>query len=247
MKSHQTAGKISWSLLHDLMLLERDLPGWLGDCEFFPPDWWINEGSTDTDYMDWYWLISPEMSKLLDQLMIIHIYDDTIWWRIGGSSSETKKYTRWINMLSDSLLHRVLRVFLLKCLVQPIWEMFIYIYIFETWNHQADDCNTWPSNIEILPIKSILSQKNNRLSHMFYRNSAILPIKSCMVRLRMKLCNDIRICPILRHTLISAPYSYTPWRFIIITPKSSGSSYFPHSIAISWVYPMLLDKTKWSR
>ena len=130
MKSHQTAGKISWSLLHDLMLLERDLPGWLGDCEFFSPDWWINEGSTDTDYMDWYWLISPEMSKLLDQLMIIHIYDDTIWWRIGGSSSETKKYTRWINMLSDSLLHRVLRVFLLKCLVQPIWEMFIYIYIY---------------------------------------------------------------------------------------------------------------------
>jgi hypothetical protein len=156
---------------------QADWADWGTVC-WCSPDWWINEGSTDTDYMDWYWLISPEMSKLLDQWMIIHIqYDDTIWWRIGGSSCETKKYTRWINMLSDSLLHRTLLVFLLKCLVQPIWEMFIYIYmyiyvyIFETWNHQADDCNTWPSNIEILPIKSILSQKNNRLCHVFYRNS----------------------------------------------------------------------------
>lgn len=103
------------------MLLERDLPGGLGDCLI--NIWRIN----------WYglygqkcWLISPEMSKLLDQWMIIHIqYDDTIWWRIRGSSSETKKYTRWINMLSDSLLHRVLRV-----LLQPIWEMFIYIFIY---------------------------------------------------------------------------------------------------------------------
>ena len=164
-----------------------------------------------------------------------------------------KKYTRWINMLSDSLLHRTLLVFLLKCLVQPIWEMFIYIYMYIYLKLETTKQTTVILGHQTLRFylsSQYLARKTIDCVMCF---TGILPIKSCMVRLRMKLGNDIGICPIFRHTLISAPYSYTPWRFIkevvgpIITPKSSVSSYLPHSIAISWVYPMLLDKTKWSR
>ena len=151
MKSHQTAGKISWSLLHDLMLLERDLPGWLGDCELFPPI----GGSTKDQLIriiwidvDWYplrcqncwinwWLSTYMMIQYDDGLVDHHLKrKDTH----GGSTCYVIHY--YIGFYEYSCLN-VLCSPSEKCLY-----IYIYIlYIFETWNHQADDCNTWPSNI----------------------------------------------------------------------------------------------------
>jgi hypothetical protein len=133
MKSHQTAGKISWSLLHDLMLLERDLPGWLGDCELFPPI----GGSTKDQLIriiwidiDWYplrcqncwinwWLSTYMMIQYDDGLVDHHLKrKDTH----GGSTCYVIHY--YIGFYEYSCLN-VLCSPSEKCL----YRYYIYIYL----------------------------------------------------------------------------------------------------------------------